>query len=330
MSQAGIAIAPLITMALMRLLLLLMILGEISVTAYGSTETDCLVSSRFLKTYNCARFNLSSYETDVLNSKVSEPVDITRVGDHFPALRPSQTTQGIYKFSRAMWKWTGDENRRSASTFVFEFPISSTEYHQIQVIMEPGYAQYIGFSDEEYAARLVKSLPFKTVKATRTIELTPIPREPTRGSENTYSSAKGMVDFSGTIFQYSVLPSGRDTTDLKNLMHEHGHSLAVYIFGSAFCPPFWQMVITSDSNRYVSTYARHSLAEDFAETLVEYFNSIAGTVDPSLRSNFDNRFRAFDIIYSERKGGLAQNGFFDVIAASTLLKVSNSFSTGKK
>jgi len=115
--------------------------------------------------------------------------------------------------------------------------------------------------------------------------------------------AAGYADKSrrNTIFFYSGGVESKDFA--KTLVHEHGHNIAMYVWKKHIPPSAWEEAMKQD-NSFVSSYAKTSSVEDFAETVEAYLLAKGGLEDPDPRIKFSARFAFLDQIFNPEKQGL--------------------------
>jgi len=258
-------------------------------------------------------------------------VDRSRVGDHYADLAPFSIESKNYSFYDDDRFHQRLKKSYPAEIFTFSFLLDGGEPHVIQVAMIPNQAQHRNMTNAEYATYLVKTLPFKTVKATRMIEIRPDERPSLTPPGVAIVAGRG--DAKGHIYLRSECSTKYCETELKTFLHEHGHNVGGYLFSGPgdgiFYPRFWRKVIQSDGGRYPTDYAETNFNEDFAETFAIYFdNGLLGRDNAYLRDNFKARTQVMDLLFSTDYGGLINGGFWDSIRSYSRARINAIGLTG--
>ncbi len=237
-------------------------------------------------------------------------IDLSRVGDHFPELVPSAHVTHPHTFYNGS-DWPPSENYPDAETYTFLIPLSPEETHKIEITIQNLDSQKTSDTNRHYAISIVKLLPFKTIKATRRIEVINRNLEENLHARGfSFQSGRGSTD--GVIY---TVNSGKFLSPqlIKHFLHEHGHNIAGYIYSTGFYgktfPSFWAKIVKSEHGT-VSDYAKHNLAEDFAETLRVYLTT-TGEEHAQFRKQFPRRAKALDLIFSEHFGGFKNGSDWD-------------------
>lgn len=197
-------------------------------------------------------------------------IGLPTVGDVFPNLEPKELSKHPYSFNKNLFTyflWDSPsfyhETQIPAEVedYLFEIALMDGTEHQIRVIMSPTHYQYRGIANKNYAAYLVSSLPYATLRATNLIELTPLKPFDSTG----LLFARGEANQRGEVY----MRTENFKTEKEILLHEHGHNIGLYLYGRHAYPWNWHFIMYKD--RETPQVHTKGPTEDFAESFSIFF-----------------------------------------------------------
>jgi hypothetical protein len=234
-------------------------------------------------------------------------VGFPTVGDVVPNLEPKKLSLHTHRFNKNLFRYflrdspsfyDETETPDQVEDYLFEIPLMDGTKHQIRVIISPTHYQYRGIANKNYAAYLVSSLPYATIRATNVVELTPLKLFDPEG----ILFARGEASQHGEIF----IRTESFETEIELLLHEHGHNVGYYLYGKHPYPWNWRFRMTKDK-RDPQVHTKGP-TEDFAQSFSIFFISSKNEVHsgesermPDLAQSYRSRFNFFNSLFSKQR-----------------------------
>lgn len=115
------------------------------------------------------------------------------------------------------------------------------------------------------------------------------------GSPDFYSAASASIEEGVTIYPWKGWTSIPQRYIDSTMTHETGHQIGQALWSDPAMKVEWERAVTSDPQS-PSTYARHNLVEDFAESANMYRSSKGTSCELEGRKRYRARYRYFDAI----------------------------------
>lgn len=253
-----------------------------------------------------------------LNSKfgISSKVDLSRVenGDLVQFSRRGVTGKVIELQNRPYRKLkilkdsgeivfvSFDPEDMAIKAWVFEARVTKPNgyMHFINIYDGVSAESATRFPMVERIRKLLQLIPHDFVSAIETIELNPSSNKDDQYwsvrfgipfFKSAASAGRGSDNMDRMTFYHNRYGFSRSSFNLtQTFLHEFGHLFAILKFGTPTPPSEWLTAMYRDNTK-ITSYAKFSSAEDFAETIAYYL--IMGN-SPFLRKAFKHRFELLD------------------------------------